>query len=145
MAWRMRQCTCARANLPERRHCSCLDHSKAAASSNAPSSAPAASSGATERDSIATQGAAHGGDHAGKAVESDDEDDAFVPIEIEYVIDSLLQGLQDRDTVVRWSGAKGLGRVAARLPKHLANEVVEAVLGLFSSEDASLVNTWHGV
>ena len=74
----------------------------------------------------------------------DDEDDAFVPIEIEYVIDSLLQGLQDRDTVVRWSGAKGLGRVAARLPKHLANEVVEAVMALFTNEDASTVNTWHG-
>ena len=76
--------------------------------------------------------------------EDDDEDDAFVPIEIEYVIDSLLQGLQDRDTVVRWSGAKGLGRVAARLPKHLANEVVEAVMALFTIEDASTVNTWHG-
>ena len=41
--------------------------------------------------------------------------DMEVPEEVEEVVEMLLQGLQDGDTVVRWSAAKGIGRVAARL------------------------------
>ena len=45
----------------------------------------------------------------------------------------MLVGLGDRDTVVRWSAAKGLGRVTGRLPRTLADEVVGSVLeGFFT-------------
>jgi hypothetical protein len=51
--------------------------------------------------------------------------------EVEEVIEALLAGLQDRDTIVRWSAAKGVGRVTGCLPRELGDEVVESVLELF--------------
>lgn len=61
------------------------------------------------------------------AEEADDEEDCSdVPESIEDVIEELLVGLKDKDTVVRWSAAKGIGRVTGRLPQDLADEVKHA-------------------
>ena len=40
-----------------------------------------------------------------------------VPGEVEEVVGRLLSCLGDGDTVVRWSAAKGLGRITDRLPQ----------------------------
>lgn len=40
-----------------------------------------------------------------------------MPEEVEPILGSLLEGLADKDTVVRWSAAKGIGRVCSRLSK----------------------------
>jgi hypothetical protein len=53
-----------------------------------------------------------------------------IPEEIEDVLGVLLSSCCDRDTVVRWSAAKGVGRLASCLPLELAEEVVDGVLGL---------------
>lgn len=55
-----------------------------------------------------------------------------IPAEIEDVLGVLLGSCSDRDTVVRWSAAKGVGRLAACLPPELAEEVVQGVLGFLS-------------
>lgn len=86
--------------------------------------------------------------HSSEAVGTDertseeDDDDYDIPEQIEDVIEELLCGLKDRDTIVRWSAAKGIGRVTNRLPKELADEVVGSLLELFSIRQTD--GAWHG-
>jgi uncharacterized hydantoinase/oxoprolinase family protein len=73
----------------------------------------------------------------------------------------LLQGLLDKDTIVRWSAAKGLARICERLPKDFAEQIIDSVIDLFALDciitgdvsgddevkvDLSNVSdaTWHG-
>lgn len=74
--------------------------------------------------------------------EQDDYKEGDVPEEIDQVVDILLDGLGDSNTSVRWSSAKGLGRIAQRLPYDFANEIVFAVLELFSPIESD--STWNG-
>ena len=70
------------------------------------------------------------------------EEDWDIPEGVEEVIESLLSSLRDKDTVVRWSAAKGLGRVTARLPAELGDEVVGSILDCFAPSEGD--STWHG-
>ncbi|TRY90297.1 hypothetical protein DNTS_012375 [Danionella cerebrum] len=70
------------------------------------------------------------------------EEDYDIPQEVENVIEQLLMGLKDKETIVRWSSAKGIGRVTGRLPKELADDVVESVLECFSFHETD--KAWHG-
>ncbi|OQR90902.1 tubulin-specific chaperone D, partial [Thraustotheca clavata] len=73
----------------------------------------------------------------------DENDEDFeVPEELEQVVDVLLCGLRDRDTVVRWSAAKGIGRITARLPYEFADDIVQTVLELFVPSESD--TAWHG-
>ena len=45
-----------------------------------------------------------------------EEDGRDVGEEVEEAVGLLLTGLQDKDTVVRWSAAKGVGRLCSCLP-----------------------------
>ena len=75
---------------------------------------------------IASGSSSGGGGGAGPATApigaaADDDDD--VPVELDDIVDILLTGLRDAATVVRWSSAKGVGRVCGRLPSDYADEV----------------------
>ncbi|XP_043924058.1 tubulin-specific chaperone D [Protopterus annectens] len=76
------------------------------------------------------------------SVHLEDEEEYDIPGEIETVIELLLAGLKDKDGIVRWSAAKGIGRLTGRLPKELADEVVGSVLDCFSFQETD--NSWHG-
>lgn len=65
-----------------------------------------------------------------------------VPDEIEEVFDQLIQGLRSSDGIVRWSAAKGIGRVTGRLPQQLGDEVVGSILELFNPREGD--GAWHG-
>ncbi|CAH7670598.1 armadillo-type protein [Phakopsora pachyrhizi] len=74
---------------------------------------------------------------------------------IEVIIQELLQGLQDKDTVVRWSAAKYFGRIGEKLSEDLSIQICDTILSLFSIENSNesenVLNllalseyTWHG-
>ncbi|GFP94995.1 tubulin-folding cofactor d [Phtheirospermum japonicum] len=71
-----------------------------------------------------------------------EEEDMDVPDIIEDIIELLLSGLRDTDTVVRWSAAKGIGRITSRLTYSLSDEVLSSVLELFSPGEGD--GSWHG-
>ena len=79
---------------------------------------------------------------ADESDDDDDEDHEDVPDGVEEVIESLLVALRDKDTVVRWSAAKGLGRITARLPAEFGDEVVGSMLECFAPGENE--NTRHG-
>lgn len=82
---------------------------------------------------------------AGKTAEEQEkvnEDEDEVPTEMEDVLDRLLNALGDKDTVVRWSAAKGLGRITMRLSQDHAADVVDAVITSFCDKEAD--SSWHG-
>ncbi|XP_060524658.1 tubulin-specific chaperone D [Cylas formicarius] len=65
-----------------------------------------------------------------------------VPDDVEEIIDQLIQGLRCPDSVVRWTAAKGVGRVTSRLPKDLADDVVGYVVELLGPRENDAA--WHG-
>ncbi|KAG5635354.1 hypothetical protein H0H81_011555 [Sphagnurus paluster] len=77
-----------------------------------------------------------------------------VPEEVEQVLEQLFEALQDRDTIVRWSAAKGVARISERLPLEFADQVLETIMGLFSIHSitaaslydlpATAESPWHG-
>uniref|UniRef100_M4BSB0 Uncharacterized protein n=1 Tax=Hyaloperonospora arabidopsidis (strain Emoy2) TaxID=559515 RepID=M4BSB0_HYAAE len=70
-------------------------------------------------------------------------DDAFeVVVELEQIVELLLCGLRDKDTVVRWSAAKGIGRITGRLPYEFADDIVQSVFELFVAIECD--GAWHG-
>ncbi|CAG8754985.1 3398_t:CDS:10 [Cetraspora pellucida] len=90
-----------------------------------------------------------------QSLEDEKDEDDEVPEQLEEIIEILLNGLRSKDTVVRWSAAKGIGRIAQRLPQELADDVIGSLFELFSENtyknndilELSAVSdhTWHGV
>ena len=80
----------------------------------------------------------------------------IVPDELEGVVDLLLTGLSDKDTIVRWTSAKGIGRIANRLDREMADDIVASVIATLTEDVFELPTTgevsidgvsdaaWHG-
>ena len=70
-----------------------------------------------------------------------------VPEIIEDIIDIQLKCLTDKDTIVRWSAAKGIGRISARLPSDFVEDVLEAVLeeSVLAEQSINTASAYHGV
>lgn len=73
----------------------------------------------------------------------DDDEEEDVDQEVEELIEVLLCGLRDKNTVIRWSAAKGIGRITGRLPsKSLADVVTRSVVELITETESD--GAWHG-
>lgn len=70
------------------------------------------------------------------------DEDIEVPAEIEEVIEELLQAMRNPSSVIRWSAAKGLGRITSRLPKEFGDEVVGSVIEILNPLEPN--EAWHG-
>lgn len=74
--------------------------------------------------------------------ETDVDENIFVPDEIEEIIEELLKGLKKDSTKIRWSAAKGIGRITNRLPKSMGDEVVGSVVEILNPLEQA--DAWHG-
>ncbi|KAJ2594837.1 hypothetical protein GGF39_004062 [Coemansia sp. RSA 1721] len=103
------------------------------------------------------QGSQASDDNASTISDECEANGTEVSEEVETFIGILLQKLQDKDTIVRWSAAKGIGRVTERLPPALAQEIVFAVADVLKEHalddpsdgrpiDVSMTSefAWHG-
>jgi hypothetical protein len=51
---------------------------------------------------------------------------------VEESLEDIFTYLQDRDTIVRYSAAKGISRISDRLPRDFNDQVLDNILGLFN-------------
>lgn len=65
-----------------------------------------------------------------------------MPSEIEEIIEELLQAMRNASSDIRWSAAKGIGRITSRLPKEFGDEVVGSVVEILSPLEPH--EAWHG-
>ena len=66
----------------------------------------------------------------------------LVPDNVEDAVGHMISSLCDPSTVVRWSAAKGIGRLTERLPAICADDILDALLLLCNNEEKD--HAWHG-
>lgn len=74
--------------------------------------------------------------------EKEEEDNFEVPKGIEKIIDILLKSIKSQNTIVRWSAAKGIGRITSRLPSSLGDQIVEQIIKQFNNFEGE--GAWTG-
>ncbi|KAM7536516.1 hypothetical protein Aperf_G00000083754 [Anoplocephala perfoliata] len=74
--------------------------------------------------------------------EQEEEDGLEAPEEVAVVIDYLIDALRNKFTRVRWSAAKGIGRICSRLTAPYVEDVLTAILDLCTRLET--FSAWHG-
>ncbi|KAL7074229.1 hypothetical protein ACQ4LE_006412 [Meloidogyne hapla] len=86
-------------------------------------------------------------DHPNQEEESQNENDADIPYDlIETILGQLLLKLRDRDNLVRWTSAKGIARICARIPLEMAAQVVSSIFkDIFEDKtEQNVGSSWMG-
>jgi len=97
-----------------------------------------------QKESMPSTATESGSTKASSDSDPTDSSDYFflVPDEVELCMGLVLASLTDVSTVVRWSVAKGVGRLTERLPAICAEDVIDAMMEFFN--DMEQDNDWHG-
>lgn len=80
--------------------------------------------------------------HESSVADEEDDGDIQVPGGMEDIVEELLLALRSPSSDIRWSAAKGIGRVTNRLPKELGDEVVGSVIEILNPLEPH--EAWHG-
>ncbi|VDK36928.1 unnamed protein product [Taenia asiatica] len=72
----------------------------------------------------------------------EEDDNVESPDEVAIVIDNLIDALRSKFTCVRWSAAKGVGRICSRLTAPYVDDVLTAILDLCTRLET--FSAWHG-
>lgn len=101
----------------------------------------------TKKNAVAVEQCLASPGHEG-VLDNDGDDYSFIDENmpsLELIIDTLFEFLRHRDTVVRYSASKGVARIAAKLPRSFAKDIVDSLLELFDDRDESRSDaTIHG-
>lgn len=76
--------------------------------------------------------------------EEENGEDMEISESFETIIDILLNALNDDSTNVRWSAAKGIGRMTDLLPMDFGDEIVQSVIQILERKEVVFHNGWHG-
>ncbi|KYQ91012.1 tubulin folding cofactor D [Tieghemostelium lacteum] len=77
---------------------------------------------------------------------TDSDPSTSIPVEIDVIIEIVLTELKNKDTIVRWTCSKGIGRIVNYLPKEMGDQVIDYILEMFEGNenlDAD-PSSWHG-
>lgn len=74
------------------------------------------------------------------------ENEGEPTISVEETISTLLDALFDKETIVRWSAAKGLGRILSKIHEDSRAEIIELLVSAFhDSTSYEACYKWHGI
>lgn len=54
---------------------------------------------------------------------------------VEIIIGSLLEGITDKDSIVRWTAAKGIGRLSERLDQEMVHDILNVIFENLNSHE----------
>ncbi|RKP21438.1 ARM repeat-containing protein [Rozella allomycis CSF55] len=67
-----------------------------------------------------------------------EDEEVWVDESVDEIINYLLENVGDKETVIRWSVAKGMARIVYRLPFNMANQILTCLVDIFTFSEPSV-------
>ncbi|KAM9955236.1 hypothetical protein ACTFIW_000736 [Dictyostelium discoideum] len=86
-------------------------------------------------------------DEKGEEEGEDEEEGEEIPEEIDEILEEIMKSLKDKDTIIRWTSAKAIGRIVNLLPKDMGDQVIGLVIDQMFEKNEFIdadPSAWHG-